>query len=108
MNRFGARLEAQVPLDYLRHVIGRYAGVPDVVGEDEYDRSFVMAAGAGVAEDGRGGVAPTLDLRLEGFEERAAAFRAAAPLAARGADEYFDGVLHKPILCRTGLLSRGF
>ena len=42
----------QVALHYSGHVLGCYAGVPDVVRVDEHDRTFLVAAGADVAEHG--------------------------------------------------------
>ena len=40
----------EVFLDDPRYVFGGYAGVPDVVREDEDDRPLLVAAGAGVTE----------------------------------------------------------
>jgi len=42
----------QVALHYSGHVLGRYAGIPDVVRVDEHDRTFLMATSAGIAEHG--------------------------------------------------------
>jgi hypothetical protein len=39
-----------VPLNDVGNVIKGYAGIPDVVREDEDDRSFLMATSAGVLE----------------------------------------------------------
>ena len=84
----------QVPLDDDRHVFGRHAGVPDVVRVDEDHRPFVVAARAGVAQHrGRRQPAP-LDLSAEGLEELAAALRAAASLARRGANEDLSELCH--------------
>ena len=45
---------SEVPLYDIRHILGRYAGVPDIVWINEDDRPFMMAAGAGIADyDGR-------------------------------------------------------
>ena len=42
----------EVPLDDARNVVEGYVGVPDVVWEDEYDGSFLMATGTSVPEHG--------------------------------------------------------
>ena len=87
-----------MPLDYLRHVLGSNAGVPDVVGVDEDDRPLVVAAGADVAQHGGWWEPAPLDLGPERLEELAAAFRAAASLPRRGAHENLSELRHGLIL----------
>ena len=85
-------------LDYLRHVLGSNAGVPDVVGVDEDDRALVVAAGAGVAQHGGRREAAPLGLSPERLEELSAAFRAAASRPRRGANENLSELRHGLIL----------
>ena len=47
---FDRRPTGEVPLNDAGNVIKGYAGIPDVVREDEDDWSFLMAASAGVLE----------------------------------------------------------
>jgi hypothetical protein len=47
---FDRRPAGEVPLNDVGNVIKGYAGIPDVVREDEDDRSFLMATSAGVLE----------------------------------------------------------
>src|SRR5215210_1910654 len=93
-------------LHYSGHVLGCYTGVPDVVGVDEDDRPFLVAAGAGVAEHGGWRYAEHLNLVSEHLEEFAATLRAAATLARRGAHEDLAHLAHTQILCRKQEKSR--
>ncbi len=95
-------------LYYLRHVFGGYAGVPDVVGEHEDDRPLLVAAGAGVAQNGRRREPQTDDLFPEPLEELATTFGPAPTLPGRGADEDLSRYSHTYILCRARLVAIGF
>jgi len=57
-----------VTLHYSGHVLGCNVGVPDVVGVDEDDRTFLVATGASIAEYGGRRDAVALDLVLEHLE----------------------------------------
>ena len=81
------RHRRQVPLDDLRHLLGSNARVPDVVRVDKDYRTFMVAAGAGIAQYGGGREPAPLDLSPEHLEEFGSALRAAAPLSWRGAHE---------------------
>src|SRR5215211_9056144 len=77
----------QVALHYSGHVLGYYAGVPDVVRVDEDDGTFLVTAGACVTEHGGWRYTAQFHLFLEHLEQFAASLRAAAPLTRRGANE---------------------
>jgi hypothetical protein len=83
-----------VLLDDTRHVFGRNAGVPDVVGVDEDDRPLVVAARAGVAQHRVRRISAPLDLETERLKELAAALRAATVLAGGGAHEDLSKPCH--------------
>ncbi len=95
-------------LDYSRHVFGLYAGVPNVVREDEDDRSFLVATGAGVVKHGRRREAQAGDLLAESLEKFAASLRSTPPLTRSGAYENLSWTFHKRILCLAGLLSMSY
>ena len=88
----------QVALYYSGHVIGCYAGIPDVVGVDEDDGTFLVAAGADVAENGGRCYAAQLHLFAERLEQFASPLRAAASLARSGANEDLAQLAHIQIL----------
>jgi hypothetical protein len=52
-------------LHYLLHVLGRYAGIPDVIRVDEDDGTFLVTAGADISEDGGRRYAAQFHLFLE-------------------------------------------
>ena len=62
------RSRGQVTIYDMRYVRERYAGVPDVVGEDEDDGALFVAAGAGVAQDRGRREAAALDLVPESLQ----------------------------------------
>ena len=96
----------EVLLDYPGDVFSGYAGVPDVVGEDEDHGSLLVAAGAGVPEDhGLGEPAP-LDLVPEGLQKLPPALLAAATLPGGCADKDLAKRSHTEILSRAGEKSR--
>ena len=83
-----------MPLDDRRHVVGRDAGIPDIVGVDEDDRPLVVAARAGVTQH-RGRRKPaTLDLEAKRLQQLATPLRAAAALAGGGAHEDLSKPCH--------------
>ena len=94
-----------MPLDDLRHVFGGYAGIPDVVREDEDDRPLLVTAGAGIAKYTRRRQAPADDLFPEPLEKLATAFSSAPALPGSGANEDLSRYSHPRILCRMSLLS---
>ena len=89
-----------MPAYYLRHVFGRYVGVPDVIGKHEDDRPFLVTSGAGITQNGRGRQSQTYDLFPEPLEELATALGPAPTLPGRGADEDLSRYFHPYILCR--------
>ena len=97
----------EVLLDCPGDVFSGYAGVPDVVGEDEDHGSLLVAAGAGVSKDhGLGEPAP-LDLVPEGLQKLPPAFLAAATLPGGCADKDLAKNGHGKILSRAGQKSNG-
>jgi len=96
-----------VSLYYLRNIHWLHAGVPDIVGVDKHDRTFLVAAGADVAEHGGRRYAVQLHLFPEYLEQFAATLRAAATLTRRGANEDLTQLAHAQILCRGQEKSRG-
>jgi hypothetical protein len=57
-----------VALHYLPHVFELYSRIPDVVGEDEDDRTLLVAAGTGVTKHGRRRYAVPFHLVFEGVK----------------------------------------
>jgi hypothetical protein len=96
----------QMALHYFWHVLGCYAGIPDVIRVDEDDGTFLVTAGAGISEDGGRRYAAQFYLFLEHLEQFAAPLRAAASLARRGANEDLAQRPHAQILCRSQEKSR--
>ena len=87
--------------------MGGYPRVPDIVGKDEDDRAFLVAAGTGVPQDhGRRDPAP-LDLVPENLEKLAPALLAAAALPRGCADKDLAKSGHGEILRRAGEKSNG-
>ena len=99
----------QVPLHYSRHILTRYARVPDIVRVDEDNGTFLVPAGADVAKYGCRWHAAQLHLIFESRKKFATPLRAAASLTRRGADEDLAELPHVQILCRNQEKSkRGF
>jgi hypothetical protein len=57
-----------VALHYLPHVFELYSRIPDVVGEDEDDRTLLVVAGTGVTKHGRRRYAVPFHLVFEGVK----------------------------------------
>ncbi len=76
-----------MPLQDPRHVLRRHFRIPDVIGEDEHYRSFVVTPGTGVAEYHFRGEAPPPDFAPKKLQQLIAAFFTAASLARCGADK---------------------
>jgi hypothetical protein len=91
----------QVALHYSGHVLGCYAGIPDVVWVDEDDGTFLVTAGACVTKHGGRRYAAQLHLFLKHVEQFAASLRAAASFTRRGANEDLTQLPHAQILCRS-------
>src|ERR671910_3092091 len=96
----------QVTFHYFGHVLGCDAGIPDVVGVDEDDGTYFVAAGADVAEHGGRRYVAQLHLFPEQLEQFAAPLRTAAFLARCGANEDLAQLAHAQILCRSQEKSR--
>src|SRR4028119_564674 len=90
----------EVILDDAGDVFSGYAGVPDVVGEDEDHGSLLVAAGAGVPKDHGLGEPPPLDLVPEGLQKLLPALLSAAALPGGCADEDLAKNGHGEILSR--------
>ena len=99
-------LPYEVPSDDLRHVFGGYAGVPDVVREDEDDGPLFVTASAGVAEHRRRRETKAGDLLAKPLEKLAAALLPTPPLPRRGADKDLSKLSHTSILSRAQPLSK--
>ena len=93
-------MPGKVLLYYLWHVFGAYAGVPEVVGEHEDDRTLLVAAGASVTQNRRRRKSQTDYLFPEPLEEFATALGPAPALPGRGADEDLSQLIHDHILFR--------
>jgi hypothetical protein len=91
-------LPRQVTLDDIRYVLRSNARVPDVVRIDEYDWSFMVAAGAGIAQHGGRREPTPLDLHLERLEEFSAALGTAAALPWSCAHKNLSELRHGLIL----------
>src|SRR5215208_1294620 len=96
----------KVALHYAGHVLGCYAGIPDVVRVAEDDGTLLVTAGACVTEHGGRRYAAQLHLFLEQRAQFAAPLGATASLTRRGANEDLAKLPHAQILCRSQEKSR--
>jgi hypothetical protein len=95
-----------VLLDYTGYIVEGYAGIPDVIWEDEDYRALIVTAGADVPEHGRWRKPEFDHLVAKSFEELTAPLGSAPPFPRSGADEDLSKIAHADILSCTLLLSK--